>query len=159
MRYQRAATVQTPPTDPADPATGNPVCQPDRGAADGDLAPRVVDDLRGNLRSCAEYISAGPVQAGTAVIQVEATHRWRIVYERFAGDDSLVVDARRRRGQAGGRDGPAIRRPATYMMAVVRVGDLVTFVDWTEPGVEPTEARRLATRSAGWLCVAANPPC
>ena len=56
----------------------------------GDLAPRVVDELRGNLRSCADYVSVGPVQAGPGSIEVEATHRWRIVYERFAGDDSLV---------------------------------------------------------------------
>jgi hypothetical protein len=35
----------------------------------------------------------------------------------------------------------------------------VTFLDWNQPGVEPTEVRRLATRSASWLCVASNPPC
>jgi hypothetical protein len=80
-----------------------------------------------------------------------------VVYERFAGDDSLVfahdVDAVEL--SAGGPDAPL----ATYLSAVVRVGDLVTFLDWNEPAVEPTEVRRLATRAASWLCVAANPPC
>ena len=123
----------------------------------GDRAPRVVDDVRSNLRSCADDVSLGPVQAGPEVIEGEATHRWRIVYERFAGDDSLVfahdVDAVKL--AAGGPATPL----ATYLTAVVRVGDLVTFLDWNQPGVEPTEVRRLATRSAGWLCVASNPPC
>jgi len=157
VRYQRAATVGTAPAGSGDPAGGDPIISQTVLRLTGDRAPRFVDGLRSNLRSCADYVSLGPVQAGPQVIEGEAKHRWRVVYERFAGDDSLVfahdVDAVEL--SAGGPDAPL----ATYLSAVVRVGDLVTFLDWNEPAVEPTEVRRLATRAASWLCVAANPPC
>jgi hypothetical protein len=157
VRYQRAATVATPPSGPGDPAGGDPIISQTVLRLTGDRAPRVVDELRVNLRACAEYVSRGPVQAGPEVIEGVATHRWRILYERFAGDDSLVFahDVEAVRLSDGGRDKPL----ATYLTAVVRVGDLVTLLDWNQPGVEPGEVRRLATRAASWLCVASNPPC
>jgi hypothetical protein len=156
-RYLRTATVRRPSTEPGDPAGGDTIISQTVLRLTGDRASRVVDDVRRNLRACADYVSLGPVQAGPEVIPGQATHRWRIVYERFAGDDSLVFahDVDAVRFSAGGPDTPL----ATYLTAVVLVGDLVTFVDWNEPGVTPTEARRLAARAAGWLCVASNPPC
>ncbi len=44
-RYQRSYSVQTPPTDPGDPTTGDAVLRQYVLRLDGDLASRVADDL------------------------------------------------------------------------------------------------------------------
>ena len=155
-RYQRSYSVQTPPKDPGDPTTGDAVLRQYVLRLDGDLASRVADDLRRSAVTCADYASGGPVQTDEGVLDVEAKHRLRVVYEGFAGDQSFVFTHATEVTRVDGR--PYIE-PATRLEAVVRVGDLVSLISWVRAGVEPTEGRRLATRAASWLCVASNPPC
>jgi hypothetical protein len=156
-RYQRSYTLQTPPTDPGDPTTGDAVLRQVVLRLNDGLAARVVDDLLLAVASCADYVSVGPAENDGGVVDAEATHRWRVVYEGFAGDQSFVlthaIDVKRV------ADGKQFTAPATRLQAVVRVGDLVTVISWADVGLEPTEVRRLATRAASWLCVASNPPC
>jgi hypothetical protein len=156
-RYQRSYTVQTPPTDAGDPTTGDPVLRQFVLRLDDGLAARVVDDLLLTAGRCADYTSAGPAETDEGRVDVVATHRWRVAFEGFAGDQSFVlthaVEVRR------AADGRPFAAPTSRPAAVVRVGDLVSVISWTDGGIELSEVRRLVARAATWLCVASNPPC
>jgi hypothetical protein len=156
-RYQRSYTVQTPPTDPGDPTTGDTVLRQYVLRLDGDLATRVADDMKRATVACADYSSGGPAENATGVVDVEATHRIRVVHEGFAGDQSFVFTHAIEVTRVD--TGRPYTDPVTRLQAVIRVGDLVSLISWMRADVDPTEARRLATRAASWLCVASNPPC
>lgn len=156
-RYLRAYTLQTPPTDPGDPTTGDGVLRQVVLRMDDGLASRVADDLKSAATTCADYVVSGPADDGRGgAVQVEATHRVRIVDEGFAGDQSFVLTHYTEVTRTA--DGRPYAEPGTRVQAVVRVGDLLALISWTD-AVEASEARRLAARAASWLCVASNPPC
>ncbi|MEV2237048.1 hypothetical protein [Micromonospora sp. NPDC049891] len=88
-----------------------------------------------------------------------AMQSWAVVDRQFAGDESVLIRhtvGETRRGDANGEVLAAPMPP--NVIAVVRVGDLVTVVG-VESGTSESELRRLATIAAGRLCVAANPAC
>ena len=155
-RYQRSYTVPTPPTDPGDPTTGDAVLRQYVLRMDGDLASRLADDMMRATVACATTPGTA-VENAMGVVDVEATHRVRVVYEGFAGDQSFVFTHAIEVTRVD--TGRPYTDPVTRLQAVIRVGDLVSLIAWTRANMDPIEGRRLASRAASWLCVASNPPC
>ncbi|GIJ40716.1 hypothetical protein [Micromonospora andamanensis] len=106
-----------------------------------------------------ESIEVGSIDDMTEWADFHAMQSWAVVDRQFAGDESVLIRhtvGETRRGDANGEVLAAPMPP--NIIAVVRVGDLVTVVG-VESGASESELRRLATIAAGRMCVAANPQC
>ncbi|WP_159104532.1 hypothetical protein [Plantactinospora sp. BB1] len=156
-RVVRRHTVQQPPTVPGDPHSGAPVVHERVFRLLPGAARQVFADARAVPDLCAEYRTPGAIEVDGRGLAVDAEHRWRVLAEDFAGDESVLLDWRttvRRQDSAAVVDGPASR-----LVGVVRVGDLVATVDRVDEAPDPKRAEALTRRAAVRLCEAANPPC
>ncbi|MFG1914201.1 hypothetical protein [Micromonospora sp. NPDC048898] len=114
-----------------------------------------LDDL---IAPCAEWRSVGQMDTAGVISTVFAVHRWAVTQRGFAGDDaailrdSLTAASDVKTGQKHGED------PAPVLLAIVRVGDLVSVLRLGYDGTE-AELVRLAVAAAARMCAAANPPC
>ncbi|GIG85738.1 hypothetical protein [Plantactinospora endophytica] len=156
-RLVRRHTVQQPPTVPDDPQTGQAVVHERVFRLAPDAAPRVFADARAVPDLCARYVSSGVFEIDGRRLPVDAEHRWRVLAEGFAGDESVLLEWQttiRRQDTAAVVDGSAGR-----LIGVVRVGDLVAAVDRVDEMPDPQRARALTVGAAGRLCEVANPRC
>ncbi|MDW5326342.1 hypothetical protein [Plantactinospora sp. KLBMP9567] len=156
-RMFRRHTVQKPPTVPGDPLTGQAVVHEKVFRLAPDAARRVFADARAVPDLCARYVSSGVIEIDGRRLPVDAEHRWRVLAEGFAGDESVLLEWQttiRRRDGAAVVDGPAGR-----LVGVARVGDLVAAVDRVDEVPDPQRARALTLAAAARLCDVANPPC
>ncbi|WBB57655.1 hypothetical protein [Verrucosispora sp. WMMD573] len=92
-------------------------------------------------------------------VDFHAIQHWEVVDRHFAGDESVLIRHTVGETRRGDADGELLAGPMPPdIIAVVRVGDLVTVVN-VDVGVSQSELRRLAVIAAGRMCAAANPPC
>ncbi|MFY1689906.1 hypothetical protein [Plantactinospora sp. WMMB782] len=153
----RRHTVQQPPTVPGDPLSGAAVVHEEVFRLVPEAARQVFADARAVPDLCAEYVSAGAIEIDGERLAVAAVHRWRVLAEGFAGDESVLLDWQttiRRQDDSTVVDGPANR-----LVGVVRVADLVARVDRADEAADPERGRALLRAAAARLCTAANPRC
>ncbi|MFY1675235.1 hypothetical protein ACN27G_35730 [Plantactinospora sp. WMMB334] len=156
-RMIRRHTVQRPPTVPGDPHSGAAVVHEQVVRLVPDAARQVFADARSVPDLCAEYVSAGAIEIDGERLGVAAVHRWRVLAEDFAGDESVLLNWQttiRRQDTSAVVDGPASR-----LVGVVRVADLVATVDRVDESADPERGRALVRAAAARLCTAANPRC
>ncbi|MGX7669916.1 hypothetical protein [Plantactinospora sp. DSM 117369] len=156
-RMARRHTVQQPPTVPGDPYSGAAVVHERVFRLVPGAARRVFADARAVPDLCTEYRTPGAIEVDGRRLPVDAEHRWRVVAEGFAGDESVLLDWQttvRRQDSSAVVDGPASR-----LVGVVRVGDLVATVDRVDEAPDPERARAVTLGAAVRLCEAATPPC
>ncbi|MGI5145608.1 hypothetical protein ACQEVC_04290 [Plantactinospora sp. CA-294935] len=156
-RVARRHTVQQPPTVPGDPYSGAAVVHERVFRLVPGAARRVFADARAVPELCTEYRTPGAIEVDGRRLPVDAEHRWRVVAEGFAGDESVLLGWQttiRRQDSSEVVDGPASR-----LVGVVRVGDLVATVDQVDEEPDPERARALTLGAAARLCQAATPPC
>ncbi|MDG4784524.1 hypothetical protein O7626_00995 [Micromonospora sp. WMMD1102] len=156
-RMTRRHTVQQPPAVPGDPLSGAAVVHEEVFRLGPDAARQVFADARAVPDLCAEYVSAGAIEIDGERLAVAAVHRWRMLAEGFAGDESVLLDWQttiRRQDDSTVVDGPASR-----LVGVVRVADLVARVDRADESADPERGRALVRAAAARLCTAANPRC
>ncbi|MBO4206497.1 hypothetical protein [Micromonospora echinofusca] len=131
-----------------DPADGDPVLRQEVGRFPGGAAGRIVDDVDRAVAVCARYRSPGPTYE-RRLLDGWGEHAWSRVDRGFAGDQSMLLRHEiARQGSPGS---------VVYLVAVIRVGDLVTVV--TSADLTGERAREMAATAAARLCRTANPGC
>ncbi|NGM12231.1 hypothetical protein [Verrucosispora sioxanthis] len=117
-----------------------------------------LDRRIGNCLSW-ESVVVGAIDDMAEWVEFHAVQHWEVVDRQFAGDESVLIRHRVGETRRGDADGEVLAGPTPPdIIAVVRVGDLVTVVD-VEAGESESELRRLAVLAAGRMCAATNPPC
>ncbi|MEE6259630.1 hypothetical protein [Plantactinospora sonchi] len=154
QQYRRH-TVQQPPTVYAAPETGEPVVHEEVYRVSVDDASRILADVHRIVTDCDRFVSTGSAQSGTRVIDVEAEHHWAVLGERLGGDESLLIE---HRVTVRSREpDETFSDSDTYLMAVIRLGDLVALIQPVD--TDRDRARELASAAAARLCLAAIRGC
>lgn len=119
----------------------------------GDTAKQVVADARRVVAACPQFTTDS--EASTEQHPAYAVHRWVLVDNDFAGDESLLL----RQGvtHVERATDQELGDPSLDLYAVVRVGDLVAVVQTDD--YDEGRVRQLARRAAAWLCTAATHRC
>ncbi|MER7333638.1 MULTISPECIES: hypothetical protein [unclassified Micromonospora] len=119
----------------------------------GATGTQVLVDVRRVVQACPQITGAS--EASTEQRPAVAVHRWTLLDDSFAGDESLLLSQEvvAREKATGRQIGDAL----VTRYAVVRVGDLVAVLQTDDYTVE--RIRQLAGRAAARLCTAATSQC
>lgn len=120
------------------------------------VAVRFFADLEGEVATCANWRSVGPIRWQGQMITRSLVHSFTLLDRDFTGDEAAVL--RHSISQSRNEDtGEPLREPSSIDLAVVRVGDLVTVINPDPATTTRDELRRLGRVAAARMCVAANP--
>jgi hypothetical protein len=117
-------------------------------------AGQFMTDLGSAVAACSEWVSAGKIERAGKVVPASTTHRWRMVAGRFAGDESTIVE----HSFAAEVAGQAVETSRPSLIALVRVGDLVTVIT-PKAGTPLDVLSRWSAAAATRMCATANPSC
>lgn len=113
-------------------------------------------DLRAAIESCDGFTMTGDLERPGGKVPARSEHRWSIVANGFAGDESILV--RNDIVVRNAKTGEVIGQSSNMLSAYLRVGDLVTTLS-PRAGTSADELRRIAATAAQRMCVAAHPAC